>query len=106
MFHSEILASLNFNKNKFLSPGLKNNHTLKCCSGNFPTYSYMSRLLEKYQINILMYGYSQIQKTRSKQDGELQDKSVPYFQQESGPWPLDWRINILSNVDLVFFQQS
>ena len=37
MFHSEILASLNFNKNKMLSPGLENNHTLKCCSGNFPT---------------------------------------------------------------------
>ena len=35
-FHSEILASLNFNKNTILSPGLENNHTLKCCSGNFP----------------------------------------------------------------------
>ena len=29
-FHSEILASINFNKNKMLSPGLENNHTLKC----------------------------------------------------------------------------
>ena len=37
MFHSEILASLNFNKNEILSPGLENNHTLKCCSCNFPT---------------------------------------------------------------------
>ena len=36
-FHSEILASLNFDKNKMLSPGLENNHTLQCCSGNFPT---------------------------------------------------------------------
>jgi hypothetical protein len=36
-FHSEILASLYFNKNKILSPGLENKHTLKCCSGNFPT---------------------------------------------------------------------
>ena len=27
-FHSEILASLNFNKNKIVSPGLENNHTL------------------------------------------------------------------------------
>ena len=35
-FHSSILASLNFNKNKILSPGMENNHTLKCCSGNFP----------------------------------------------------------------------
>ena len=46
-FHCEILASLNFNKNKMLSPGLENNCTLKCCFGNFPTYLYMSRLLEK-----------------------------------------------------------
>ena len=30
-FHSEILASLNFNKNKMLSPGLENNTTLKSC---------------------------------------------------------------------------
>ena len=37
-FRSEILASLNFNKIKILFPGFKNNHTLKCCSGNFPTY--------------------------------------------------------------------
>ena len=37
MFHSEILASLNFNKNKIVSPGLENNHTHKCFSGNFPT---------------------------------------------------------------------
>ena len=66
----------------------------------------MSRLLEKYQISIWMYGYSQIQGTRSKRDGELQDKSVPYFQQESGPCPLDWRITIHWKVDLVFFQWS
>ena len=37
MFHSEILASLNINKIKILSPELENNHTPKCCSGNFPT---------------------------------------------------------------------
>ena len=43
MFHSEILASLSFNKNLILSPGLENNHTLKCCSGNFSTQSYISR---------------------------------------------------------------
>ena len=30
MFHSEILASWNFNKIKILSPGLEINHTLKC----------------------------------------------------------------------------
>ena len=66
MFPSAILASLNFNKNKMVSPGLENH----------------------------------------RKDGELRDKSVPYFQQESGPCPLDLRITINSNVDLVFFQQS
>ena len=39
----------------------------------------MSRMLEKYQINIWLYGYSQIQETKSKKDEELQYKSVPYF---------------------------
>ena len=58
MFHSEILASLNFNKNNIFSPGLENNHTLKCCSGIFQ-HNHMSRLLEKYQNNIWMYSYSQ-----------------------------------------------
>ena len=49
-----------------------------------------------------MYGYSQIQGTRSNKDGELWDKSVPYFQQKSEPCPLDWRKTIHLNVDLVF----
>ena len=84
MLHSEILASLNFKNNKILSPGL----------------------LEKYQIKFGMHGYSKIQGTRSKKDGELRGKSVPYFQQESGSCPLDWRIPVHPNVDLVFFQQS
>ena len=53
-----------------------------------------------------LYGYPQIQGTRSKKDIELWDKSVPYFQQESGPCPLDWRITIHTNVDQVFFQLS
>ena len=43
---------------------------------------------------------------KAQKDGELRDKSVPYFQQESGPCPLDWGIKLHSNVDLVFFQQS
>ena len=42
-----------------------------------------------------------IQWTRSKKDGELQDKSVLYFQQKSGHRPLDWRITIHTNADLV-----
>ena len=36
-FHSEILASLNFNNNEILSPGLENNNTLKCCFANLST---------------------------------------------------------------------
>ena len=66
MFYSEILASLNFNNNKMLSLGLENNHTLICCSVNFPTIFCMSRLLEKYQINIWMHSSSPIQETRSR----------------------------------------
>ena len=45
MFHSEILAALNLNRNEILSPGLKNIHTLKCSSGNFPIKLYLLRLL-------------------------------------------------------------
>ena len=104
-FHSEILASLNVNTNKILSPGFENNHTLKCCSGNFPTWSYMSRLLKKkpYQhLNVWLFSNpgDKVQKRR-RTTGQI----CPYFQQESGPCPLDWRITIHSNVDLVFFQQ-
>ena len=60
-FFSEILASLNFNKNKMFSPGLENNHTLKCCSGNFPTLSYISRLLKKIpdqHLNVWLFSNS------------------------------------------------
>ena len=53
-------------------------------------------------MNTWIYGYSQIHGTRSKKDRKLRDKSVLYFQKESGHCPLDWRITIHSNVDLVF----
>ena len=46
-----------------------------------------------------MYSYFQIRGTRSKKDAELRDKSVPYFQQEAGPCPLDLRIPIHLNVN-------
>ena len=73
MFHFEILASLNFNKNKMLYPGLENNPTLKCCSGNLPTKKYMfeegvsghcllwaSGMLPPKLMHILgMFGFSQ-----------------------------------------------
>ena len=107
MFHSEILTSLNFNKNKMLSPGLENNHKLKCCSGIFPTKLCMSKLLEKYLINILVYCYSPFQGTRFRFLLKVWDRFVPYFSTFFGPCgPLDLRITIHSKVDLVFFQQS
>ena len=87
-----------------LSPGWENNHTLKCCSGNFPTKPYMSGLLDKYRTNISMYCCSPFQGTRFKNNGKLRDKSVPYFQQESEPFPLDWRTIKHWNVGPVFFQ--
>ena len=55
-------------------------------------------MLEKYQINIWMYSYSQTQGISSKKDGERRDRS--------GTCPLDWRIIKHSNVDRLFFQQS
>ena len=66
----------------------------------------MSRLLEKYQINIWLYGYSPVQGTRSRFLLKVRDRFVPWFSIFFGPCPLDWRIIIHLNVDLVFFQQS
>ena len=63
-FHSEILASLNSNTNKILSPGLKNNYTLKCCSGNFPTILTYMIVFENCQNNISVYGCSPILGTK------------------------------------------
>ena len=84
--------------------------------GKIPDQHGYSPIQETTFSNITMYvkivgkipdqhGYSPIQGTWSKKGGELLDKYVPYFQQESGPCHLDWRITIHSNVDLVFFQQ-
>ena len=55
MFHSEILASSNFNKNKILSPGLENNHTTKCCSGNFSTYVKTVRKIPDKHLNVWLF---------------------------------------------------
>ena len=46
-----------------LSPGLENNHTLKCWSGIFPTILTYVCMLENCQNNILVYGCSPIQGT-------------------------------------------
>ena len=50
-------------------------------------------------LNVLLFSN---QGDKVQKDGELRDKSVPYFQQESGPFSLDWRMSIHLNVDLVF----
>ena len=47
-----------------LSPGLENNHTLKCWSGIFPTILTHMIILENCQNNILVYGCSPIQGTK------------------------------------------
>ena len=66
----------------------------------------MSRLLEKYQINIWVDGYPPIQGTRSRFLLKVRKRFVPLFSIFFGPCPLDFRITIHQNVDLVFFQQS
>ena len=47
-----------------LSPGLDSNHTLKCWSGIFLTILTYMIMLENYQNNISVYGWSPIQGTR------------------------------------------
>ena len=61
----------------------------------------MSRLLEKYKINIWVYGFSPILGTRSRFLLNVWDIFVPWFSIFFGPCPLDLRITIYSNVDLV-----
>ena len=106
MFHSEILASLNFNKNKISSHGLEKNHTLKCCRAIFQHNNICQdcwkNIRSTFECMVILKSRGQGQ----KKDGELRYKTVPYFQLESGHCLLDWRITIHSNVDLVFFQQS
>ena len=47
-----------------LSPGLENNHTIKCWSGIFPTILTYIIMLENCQNNISVYGCSPIQGTQ------------------------------------------
>ena len=47
-----------------LSPGLENNHTLKCWSDIFPTILTYMIMLENFQNNISVYGCSPIQGTK------------------------------------------
>ena len=45
------------------------------------------------------------EKIQQQKSWKLWDKSVPYFKQESGPCPLDWRRTMHWYVVLAFFQQ-
>ena len=47
-----------------LSPGLENDHTLKCWSGIFPSILTYMIMLENCQSNILLYGCFPIQGTQ------------------------------------------
>ena len=88
MFHSEILASLNFNKNKILFWIGEQPYTeMLFWIGEQPYTEmlfwqfsniiiYFSRLLEKYQTNISVYGYSLIQGTRSRFLLKVRDRFV------------------------------
>ena len=55
----------------------------------------MSRLFEKYQINIWMYGYSPIQGTRSRFLLKVRDRFVPLLFIFFGPCPLEPYIQML-----------
>ena len=67
--------------------------------------SHMSRLLENCQTHILIYHCSPLQGKRSYKVGKIRDKSGPYFQQESGPRPLDCRATIHWNISQTTLQQ-
>ena len=102
MFHPEILASLNFNKNKMLSPGLENNHTLKVVLANFQHNHICQDCLKNTRST---FECMVILQSR----GHGPDSWWKYGTDLShcfGTCPLDLRITINSNVDMVFFQQS
>ena len=78
-FHSEIMASLNFNKNKILSPGLENNHTLKHF---FAIFQHNNLCQDCWKNTLSTFKCMVILKsrgTRSKKDGKLRDKFVHTF---------------------------
>ena len=104
MFHSEILASLNFNKNKMLSPGLKNNHTLKCFflaifHHNNICQDCWKNIRSTFECMVILQSRGQGPEYCWKYRTDLSRWSPSVF----GPCPLDLRITIRSNVDLVFF---
>ena len=105
MFHSEILASLNFNKIKFFHLDWRTtiqwNVVLAIFQHNKICQDCCKITRSTFECMVILKSRGQDPQTY----GELQDKSVPYFQQEYGPCPLDWRKTIHWNVDLVFFQQ-
>ena len=73
--------------------------------GLFSNINIYVKIVRKMQDQHLMYHYSPIQGTRSTKEWKLWDESVPYFQQESWPCPLDWRRIMHWNVVLAFFKQ-
>ena len=52
-----------------------------------------------------MHGCSPIHEEKSLRVSNRGDKSVPYFQEEKGPFPVDWRTTMHANGFLMIFQE-
>ena len=80
---------------RIFSRGLENNHTFNCCStiSNLTVYiKDVGQFLDlHFTVSLFSNPEDKVLKSRRK---KLWDKSVPYFWQESGPSPPDWRTTI------------
>ena len=85
--------------------GLENNHTCKWISDNFLGMLTYVLFLENCQKSICMHGFSPIHEERSLRVSNLRDKSVPYFYEEKGPFPVDWRTTMHANGVLTISQE-
>ena len=105
MFYSEILASLNFNKNKKKFPRIREQpytEILFCQFSNIITYvKIVGKILDQYLSVWVFPNLGDKVQIVVESTGQI----CPVVLQFSGPCPLDLRITIHSNVDLIFFQQ-
>ena len=85
--------------------GLEHNHACKWISDNIPGMLKYQLFLENGQKSICVHGCSPIHKERSLRVSNLGDKSFPYFQEEKGPFPVDWRTTMHGNGFLTIFQE-
>ena len=106
MFHSEILASLNFNKKFFFVHGIGEQPYTEMLFRQFSNILIYFKIVGKIPDQHLNKWLFSNPEDKVQKDEALRDKFVPYFQQESIHCPLDWRITIHSTVYLVFLQES